>query len=210
MFFQILGSIAEFEHALRSERTHDGLAAARARGRTGGQKPRLTPRQAKSAQQMYEEAGPDGHRVHTVEQIAAGVRPHPSIDFRQDYGFLHRGSALSRATAAVAPEPQPGGLDDPRSARGGYRPYLGCIPTWRSTVSMLGWDPVTLLRRTTGRTAVNPAESAELLRRARRALALGRNGAGVRPPRPPSAGGRQRRSWSRCDGGRRGRGRRRG
>jgi DNA invertase Pin-like site-specific DNA recombinase len=44
MFFQILGSIAEFEHALMSERTRDGLAAARARGRTGGQKPKLTGR----------------------------------------------------------------------------------------------------------------------------------------------------------------------
>ena len=41
MFFQILGAIAEFEHALMSERTRDGLAAARARGRTGGQKPKL-------------------------------------------------------------------------------------------------------------------------------------------------------------------------
>ena len=36
MFFQILGAIAEFEHALMSERTIDGLSAARARGRTGG------------------------------------------------------------------------------------------------------------------------------------------------------------------------------
>ncbi|WP_297650003.1 recombinase family protein [Pseudonocardia sp.] len=41
MSFQILGSIAEFEHALIFERTMDGLAAARARGRTGGQKPKL-------------------------------------------------------------------------------------------------------------------------------------------------------------------------
>ncbi len=71
MFFQILGSIAEFEHALMSERTHDGLAAARARGRTGGQKPKLTLRQARIAQQMYEETGPDGRRMHTVAQIAA-------------------------------------------------------------------------------------------------------------------------------------------
>lgn len=71
MFFQILGSIAEFEHALMSERTLDGLAAARARGRTGGQKPKLTARQAKIAREMYEEAGPDGRRLHTVEQIAA-------------------------------------------------------------------------------------------------------------------------------------------
>jgi len=54
MFFQILGSIAEFEHALMSERTMDGLAAARVRGRTGGQKPKLGPRQVKLARQMYE------------------------------------------------------------------------------------------------------------------------------------------------------------
>lgn len=47
MFFQILGAVAEFEHAPMSERTMDGLAAARARGRTGGQKPKLTRRQAR-------------------------------------------------------------------------------------------------------------------------------------------------------------------
>lgn len=71
MLFQILGAIAEFEHALMSERTIDGPTAARARGRTGGQKPKLTPRQAKIARQMYEETGPDGRRLHTVAQIAA-------------------------------------------------------------------------------------------------------------------------------------------
>jgi len=70
MFFQILGAIAEFEHALMSERTRDGLDAARARGRTGGQKPKLTPRQAKLAQDMYDELGPDGKRAYTVQQIA--------------------------------------------------------------------------------------------------------------------------------------------
>jgi DNA invertase Pin-like site-specific DNA recombinase len=32
MFFHILGAIAEFEHALMSERTTEGLHAARARG----------------------------------------------------------------------------------------------------------------------------------------------------------------------------------
>ena len=70
MFFHILGAIAEFEHALMSERTLDGLAAARARGRTGGQRPKLTPRQAKLARQMYDETGPDGRRKYTVQQIA--------------------------------------------------------------------------------------------------------------------------------------------
>jgi DNA invertase Pin-like site-specific DNA recombinase len=71
MFFQILGAIAEFEHALMSERTMDGLAAARARGRTGGQKPKLGPRQVKLARQMYDETGEDGKRKHTVAEIAA-------------------------------------------------------------------------------------------------------------------------------------------
>ncbi len=65
MFFQILGAIAEFEHALMSERTRDGLEAARARGRTGGQKPKLGERQARLAREMYE-AG-----ELTVAQIAA-------------------------------------------------------------------------------------------------------------------------------------------
>jgi DNA invertase Pin-like site-specific DNA recombinase len=70
LFFSIIGAIAEFEHALMSERTMDGLAAARARGRTGGQKPKLGPRQVKLARQMYEETGEDGKRKCTVQQIA--------------------------------------------------------------------------------------------------------------------------------------------
>jgi DNA invertase Pin-like site-specific DNA recombinase len=71
LFFQIIGAIAEFEHALMSERTMDGLAAVRARGRTGGQKPKLGPRQVKLARQMYDETGEEGKRKHTVAQIAA-------------------------------------------------------------------------------------------------------------------------------------------
>jgi DNA invertase Pin-like site-specific DNA recombinase len=73
MFFQILGAIAEFEHALMSERTRDGLAAARARGRTGGQKPKLGHRQVELARQMYDEVDEHGKRHYTVGQIAAEV-----------------------------------------------------------------------------------------------------------------------------------------
>jgi DNA invertase Pin-like site-specific DNA recombinase len=54
-----------------SERTMDGLAAARARGRTGGQKPKLGSRQIKLVRQMYDETDKDGKRKHTVAQIAA-------------------------------------------------------------------------------------------------------------------------------------------
>jgi DNA invertase Pin-like site-specific DNA recombinase len=68
MFFQILGAIAEFEHALMSERPRDGLDAARARTHRWADK--LTPRQAKVAQAMYDELGDDGRRAHTVQQIA--------------------------------------------------------------------------------------------------------------------------------------------
>lgn len=63
-----------------SERTIDGLSAARARGRTGGQKLKLGPRQVQLARQMYEETGDDGKRRYTINQIAAefGVT-HPTI-----------------------------------------------------------------------------------------------------------------------------------
>ena len=70
MPIQILGAIAEFEHALMSERTRDGLEAARARGRTGGQRTKLTPRQVELARGMHEEKGPDGLSAHTVQEIA--------------------------------------------------------------------------------------------------------------------------------------------
>jgi DNA invertase Pin-like site-specific DNA recombinase len=41
MFFQMIGTFAEFERNLISERTHNGLAAARSQGRIGGRKPKL-------------------------------------------------------------------------------------------------------------------------------------------------------------------------
>jgi DNA invertase Pin-like site-specific DNA recombinase len=71
-----------------SERTIDGLAAARARGRTGGQKPKLGARQVQLARQMYDERGDDGKRRYTVAQIAAefGVT-RPTI-------YRHLGRAL--------------------------------------------------------------------------------------------------------------------
>jgi DNA invertase Pin-like site-specific DNA recombinase len=72
-----------------SERTMEGLAAARARGRTGGQKPKLGPRQVTVARQMYEEVDEHGRRRHTVAQIAAefGVT-RPTI-----YRYLDRRSS---------------------------------------------------------------------------------------------------------------------
>jgi DNA invertase Pin-like site-specific DNA recombinase len=73
MFYQILGAVAEFERELIVERTKDGLAAARARGRVGGRKKALRPRQAELAREMYAEVGEDGKRKYTVQEIADEV-----------------------------------------------------------------------------------------------------------------------------------------
>nr|WP_277820253.1 recombinase family protein [Actinomadura sp. RB99] len=50
--------------------TRVGLQAARARGRTGGRHPTMTPDDIAQARQMYAETGPDGKRRWTVAQIA--------------------------------------------------------------------------------------------------------------------------------------------
>ena len=49
MIFGIFAALAEFERELISERTKAGLAAARARGRQGGRKPKMTPAKIKLA-----------------------------------------------------------------------------------------------------------------------------------------------------------------
>ena len=43
--FHVFAALAEFERNLIRERTHAGLASARARGRVGGRKPKLNEKQ---------------------------------------------------------------------------------------------------------------------------------------------------------------------
>lgn len=52
LIFHIFGALAEFEHSLIKERTKAGLAAARARGRMGGRKPKLSKTDVKKAAAM--------------------------------------------------------------------------------------------------------------------------------------------------------------
>jgi DNA invertase Pin-like site-specific DNA recombinase len=55
LVFHVLGALAEFERDLTRERTHAGLAAARARGRIGGRPKALTdPKQIALAQALYD------------------------------------------------------------------------------------------------------------------------------------------------------------
>ncbi len=76
LVFHILGAIDEFQRVLVVEGTREGLDAARARGRTGGRKPKLNAPQSATVRRMYEAVGPDGKRQHTVAEIAEAVGMH--------------------------------------------------------------------------------------------------------------------------------------
>ncbi|MFC9684115.1 recombinase family protein [Streptomyces sp. NPDC056948] len=61
--FGMLSVLAELQRELIVANTNDGLASARARGRVGGRRPKLTPDQAELAQQLYDA------REKTVQQM---------------------------------------------------------------------------------------------------------------------------------------------
>jgi DNA invertase Pin-like site-specific DNA recombinase len=54
LFFTLIAAFAEFEHSLMVTRTKGGLAAARARGRVGGRKPKLADAQKTQVQKLYD------------------------------------------------------------------------------------------------------------------------------------------------------------
>jgi DNA invertase Pin-like site-specific DNA recombinase len=88
--------IAELQRELIVANTNDGLAFARARGRVGGRRPKLTPAQAELAQQLYDA------REKTVQQIADMFNvPRSTV-----YGHLDREKTVPRQpkkTAAAKP-----------------------------------------------------------------------------------------------------------
>lgn len=65
LVFHIFAALAEFERDLIRERTHAGLAAARARGRVGGRKRALTPAQVEMARELLAD------RQRDVASVAA-------------------------------------------------------------------------------------------------------------------------------------------
>jgi DNA invertase Pin-like site-specific DNA recombinase len=93
--FGMLSVLAELQREeLIIANTRDGLAAARARGRTGGRRPKLTSDQAHHAQQLYD-AGD-----HTVQRIADLLQvPRSTI-----YGHLDKAS-IGRRPAPGTPDP---------------------------------------------------------------------------------------------------------
>jgi DNA invertase Pin-like site-specific DNA recombinase len=65
LMFHMLAAIDEFQRELIVEGTHEGLAAARARGRVGGRKAKLSEQQRKLARELYDS------KQHTIAEIAA-------------------------------------------------------------------------------------------------------------------------------------------
>lgn len=72
-FFYMIAAIAEFERELISERTRDGLRAARSRGKVGGRPSLLSASQKDLVRSLYQQVDENGRRVHTVNHIADEV-----------------------------------------------------------------------------------------------------------------------------------------
>lgn len=69
-FFRMLASIAELERDIISERTKDGLTAARARGRNGG-RPKVDLKKIELAIKMYESKDYSLSQIKTATGIGA-------------------------------------------------------------------------------------------------------------------------------------------
>ena len=76
LIFHIFGSLAEFERLIIRERTLAGLAAARARGRTGGRPASLTEKDITAAKALLKDPG------ITVEEVARRLKVAPSTLYR--------------------------------------------------------------------------------------------------------------------------------
>ena len=66
LVFHIFGALAEFEREIIRERTNTGLQAARARGRHGGPKHKLTPKQVAIARQLWDSHTPVNEICQTL------------------------------------------------------------------------------------------------------------------------------------------------
>ena len=67
LIFHVFGALAEFERNLIRDRTNAGLAAARARGRTGGRPRRLDQDQTELVTRLYKEGTPVPDILKTVK-----------------------------------------------------------------------------------------------------------------------------------------------
>ena len=71
-FFHVMGALAEMERELIVERTRAGLEAARAKGRVGGRRPKLTPEQWAQAGRLIA-AGETRQRVALIFDVGVST-----------------------------------------------------------------------------------------------------------------------------------------
>jgi DNA invertase Pin-like site-specific DNA recombinase len=69
LVFHIFGALAQFERNLIRERTNAGLAAARARGRVGGGKHLLNPKQIENLHSVYQARNNQGQLRYTIADL---------------------------------------------------------------------------------------------------------------------------------------------
>ena len=67
LIFHILAALDEFQRELIVEGTNEGLASARARGRKGGRKPKLSPAQAAQVKKLYDAPKDDPAKMTVAE-----------------------------------------------------------------------------------------------------------------------------------------------
>jgi DNA invertase Pin-like site-specific DNA recombinase len=89
-YFHILGALAQMERELIRERTNAGLAAARARGRKGGRRPKLSPKQVAHARRLLED------RTTTIKDVAASFGVNRATIYRAlGLGAMGRAAAMT-------------------------------------------------------------------------------------------------------------------
>jgi DNA invertase Pin-like site-specific DNA recombinase len=111
MFFQMIGTFAEFERNLISERTHNGLAAARAHGRVGGRKAILNSEKVAQARALLTATPPtkfiDVCRLLqcSTRTLRRGLYEFPQLDVVESQPTIKPG----RVTRTTAPPPRDAG-----------------------------------------------------------------------------------------------------
>jgi len=87
LIFHIFGALAEFERNLIQERTYAGLAAARARGRTGGRPKALDAKKTALLYRLYDE------KKHSIQEICDLV----GVSKSTLYSYLREREAIGDA-----------------------------------------------------------------------------------------------------------------
>lgn len=86
-FFHVMAALAEMERDLIRERVNAGLTAARARGRKGGRRPKLSAKQIAHARKLLDDPGV------TIKDVAASL----GVNRATIYRSLGLGAAGKRA-----------------------------------------------------------------------------------------------------------------